>query len=132
MDTNRIMTTHVGSLVRPARLIEFLKLTESGADYDSNAFNGCLEESVAEVVEQQAEAGVDFVSDGEFGKSGSWSWYIARRIAGVIQRPATPEEIADPYLALGPWRDQAAFPEFYAEYFPVQNLRMPTAPNLSV
>ncbi len=87
---------------------------------------------MAEVVEQQAAAGVDFVSDGEFGKSGSWSWYIAKRIAGVMQRPATPEEIADPYLALGPWRDQAAFPEFYAEYFPVQNLRQPTVPNVSV
>ena len=132
MSANRIMTTHVGSLVRPARLIEFLKLTESGAEYDSNAFSACLRESVAEVVEQQAAAGVDFVSDGEFGKSGSWSWYIAKRIAGVIQRPATTEEINDPYLALGPWRDQAAFPEFYAEYFPIQNLRMAPVPNLSV
>jgi 5-methyltetrahydropteroyltriglutamate--homocysteine methyltransferase len=132
MSTNRILTTHVGSLVRPPRLVEFLKLTENGVDYDSNAFSACLEESVAEVVQQQAAAGVDFVSDGEFGKSGSWSWYIAKRIAGVIQRPATAEEISDPLLALGPWRDQAAFPEFYAEYFPIQNLRTPPAPSVSV
>ena len=132
MNANRIMTTHVGSLVRPPRLIEFLKLTENGADYDSNAFHACLRESVAEVVEQQAAAGVDFVSDGEFGKSGSWSWYIAKRIAGVVQRPATAAEIADPLLALGPWRDQAAFPEFYAEYFPIQNLRTPPTPSISV
>jgi 5-methyltetrahydropteroyltriglutamate--homocysteine methyltransferase len=132
MNVNRIMTTHVGSLVRPPRLIEFLKLTENGVDYDSNAFNACLQESVAEVVQQQATAGVDFVSDGEFGKNGSWSWYIAKRIAGVFQRPATAEEISDPLLALGPWRDQAAFPEFYAEYFPIQNLRTPPVPNVSV
>lgn len=132
MSTNRILTTHVGSLVRPPRLIEFLKLTENGVDYDSNAFSACLEESVAEVVQQQAAAGVDYVSDGEFGKSGSWSWYIAKRIAGVIQRPATAEEVSDPLLALGPWRDQAAFPEFYAEYFPIQNLRTPPVPSVSV
>jgi len=132
MPANRVLTTHVGSLVRPPRLIEFLKRTEEGLDYDKNAFEACLSESVAEVVQRQAEAGVDIVSDGEFGKSGSWSWYIARRIGGVIQRPATADEIKDPLLALGPWHDQAAFPEFYAEYFPIQNLRTPPAPTVSV
>ena len=132
MDANRILTTHVGSLIRPPRLIEFLKRTEEGLDYDHNAFEACLTESVAEVVQQQAASGVDIVSDGEFGKNGSWSWYIGRRISGIIQRPATAEEINDPLLALGPWRDLAAFPEFYAEYFPIQNLRAPSVPSRSV
>ena len=132
MNANRILTTHVGSLVRPPRLIEFLNQVENGLEYDKNAFEACLKESVAEVAQQQTAAGVDIVSDGEFGKSGSWSWYIAKRIAGVIQRPATADEIKDPLLALGPWRDQAAFPEFYAEYFPTQNLRIPPAPRVSV
>ena len=75
---------------------------------------------------------MDIVSDGEFGKNSSWSWYIARRISGITQRPATSEEINDPLLALGAWRDLAAFPEFYREYFPVQNLRAPSTPSLSV
>jgi 5-methyltetrahydropteroyltriglutamate--homocysteine methyltransferase len=132
MNANRILTTHVGSLVRPPRLIEFLNQIENGRQYDKNAYEGCLKESVAEVVQQQAAAGTDIVSDGEYGKSGSWSWYIAKRIAGVIQRPATAEEIRDPLLGLGPWRDQAAFPEFYAEYFPTQNLRTPPVPSISV
>jgi 5-methyltetrahydropteroyltriglutamate--homocysteine methyltransferase len=132
VNANRILTTHVGSLVRPPRLIEFLNQVENGFEYDSNAFKACLKESVGEVAQQQAAAGVDIVSDGEYGKNGSWSWYIARRIAGVVQRPATAEEIKDPLLALGPWRDLAAFPEFYAEYFPIQNLRAPSVPTLSV
>lgn len=44
MNGNRITTTHVGSIIRPPRLVEFLKLTENGADYDSDAFNACLQE----------------------------------------------------------------------------------------
>jgi 5-methyltetrahydropteroyltriglutamate--homocysteine methyltransferase len=132
MHADRILTTHVGSLVRPPRLIEFLKRTEDGLEYDHTAFESCLTESVAEVVQQQAASGVDVVSDGEFGKNHSWSWYIARRISGIIQRPATAEEIKDPFLALGPWRDLAAFQEFYAEYFPIQNLRAPATPSVSV
>ena len=50
MNANRILTTHVGSLVRPPKLIEFLKRTEDGLDYDHDAFEACLTESVAEVV----------------------------------------------------------------------------------
>jgi 5-methyltetrahydropteroyltriglutamate--homocysteine methyltransferase len=128
----RVLTTHVGSLVRPPQLVEFLNLSENGLPYDSDAFSECLKESVSEVVREQSAAGVDIVSDGEFGKSGSWSWYIEKRIGGVVRRPATTQEIDDPLLALKPWRDVAAFPEFYAEYFPIQNLRTAPAPMVSV
>jgi 5-methyltetrahydropteroyltriglutamate--homocysteine methyltransferase len=123
---HRILTTHVGSLVRPARLITFLEEIESGRPYDQSAYQACLSESVAEVVREQADAGVDIVSDGEFGKTGNWAWYIHRRISGFTERPSTPEEAQDPLATRSMGRDFAAFPEFYAEYFPTQGLRVPS------
>lgn len=126
MSTNqhRILTTHVGSLVRPPKLVEFLEEIESGRPYDESAHAACLQESVAEVVRQQAEAGVDIVSDGEFGKTDNWAWYIRQRISGFTDRPATAEEVNDPLATMSMGRDMAAFPEFYAEYFPTQKLRV--------
>jgi 5-methyltetrahydropteroyltriglutamate--homocysteine methyltransferase len=121
---NRILTTHVGSLVRPPNLVPFLEEIESDRPYDKSAYEACLRESIAEVVRQQAEAGVDIVSDGEFGKTDNWAWYIHQRISGFSERPATPEEAKDPLATRSMGRDFAAFPEFYAEYFPTQGLRV--------
>ena len=126
MATNkhRILTTHVGSLVRPAKLVAFLEEIEAGRPYDQDAHDACLRESIAEVARQQAEAGVDIVSDGEFGKTGNWAWYVHQRISGFSERPATPEEASDPLVTMSMGRDFAAFPEFYAEYFPTQGFRV--------
>ncbi len=124
---NRILTTHVGSLIRPPQLIPFLQEIEDGRSYDDDAFSKCLRESVSEVVRQQSEAGVDIVSDGEFGKTGNWAWYIHRRISGFSERPATPEEEKDPLVTMSRGRDFADFPEFYAEYFPTQGFRVRSA-----
>ena len=66
--TDRILTTHVGSLIRPPQLIEFWRLIEDGKSYDEVGFETCLAECVTEVVRQQAEIGIDIVSDGEFSK----------------------------------------------------------------
>ena len=83
MSANRILTTHVGSLVRPDDLVGFLRKQEVGEAYDTHAFAACLERSVADVVRQQAGAGIDIVSDGEFGKTISWSRYILERMSGI-------------------------------------------------
>ncbi len=115
-NTDRILTTHVGSLIRPPRLIEFWRLIEDGKPYDEAAFEACLTESVADVVRQQAETGIDIVSDGEFAKGLNWAFYIFKRLAGIAVRPATPQEMADPMSSMGGGRDHQAFPEFYAEY----------------
>src|SRR5579862_7566143 len=115
MNQNRILTTHVGSLIRPPQLIPFLKAIEDGGSYDEAAFAECLRDSVGEVVGRQAEAGVDIVSDGEYGKTGNWAWYIHQRIAGFTERPAMPEEERDPLVTLSRGRDFLDFPEFYAE-----------------
>ena len=82
----RILTTHVGSLVRPSRLREFLAAERDGQRYDDDAFRACLHDSVAGVVKTQADVGLDIVNDGEYGKTISWSRYVLRRLSGFEQR----------------------------------------------
>jgi 5-methyltetrahydropteroyltriglutamate--homocysteine methyltransferase len=132
MAVNRILTTHVGSLVRPPRLLEHLKKIEDGQPYDIAAHEQCLTESIAEVVRQQAEAGVDIVSDGEFAKTGNWAWYIHKRISGFTEQPATPEDMKNPLATMSLGRDMAEFPEFYAEYFPTQGFKVRPATAVNV
>ena len=92
---DRILATHVGSLVRPPQLVEFLKLIEAGQPYDKPAYEACLKASIEEVVRQQVAAGIDIVSDGEFSKGRNWAFYIHDRISGISTRQATPEEMRD-------------------------------------
>jgi 5-methyltetrahydropteroyltriglutamate--homocysteine methyltransferase len=113
---NRILTTHVGSLIRPPKLIAFWRAIEDGKPYDEAAFETCLTDSVADIVRQQAETGIDVVSDGEFAKGVNWAFYIFKRLSGIMVRPATEEEIKDPMSSMRGGRDVSAFPEFYAEY----------------
>src|SRR5262244_312944 len=109
--TSRILTTHVGSLIRPDALQEFLRARQSGKPYDQAAYDKCLADSVAAVVRRQAEAGVDVVSDGEFGKSISWSQYVLERLSGFERRPIKAGTV-NPF-ARG--ADRTRFAEFYAE-----------------
>jgi 5-methyltetrahydropteroyltriglutamate--homocysteine methyltransferase len=115
-NADRILTTHVGSLIRPPQLIEFWRAIEDGKPYDEAAFEACLAQSVAEVVRQQAEVGIDIVSDGEFSKGANWAFYVHKRLSGITVRPATAEEAKDPMASMGCGRDHQAFAEFYAEY----------------
>ena len=109
--TNRILTTHVGSLIRPQPLQEFLRAKQSGKSYDKRAYEKCLTESVAAVVREEAQAGVDVVSDGEFGKSISWSQYALERLSGFERRPIK-HDAANPFKR---GADREHFAEFYAE-----------------
>jgi 5-methyltetrahydropteroyltriglutamate--homocysteine methyltransferase len=108
--TDRTFTTHVGSLIRPPDLLEFLRARQAGAGYDAAAHAACLRRSVAGVVRQQADAGLDVVSDGEFGKSISWAQYLLERLSGFERRPVKAE--ANPF-ARG--ADRRRFAEFYAD-----------------
>src|SRR5579864_5606375 len=108
--SNRILTTHVGSLIRPPRLLELVRAKESGDAGGAQAYDQCLKDSVAEVVRRQAQAGIDIVNDGEYGKSTSWSLYALKRVSGFELRPIQPG--ADPF-ARG--ADRERFKEFYAE-----------------
>jgi 5-methyltetrahydropteroyltriglutamate--homocysteine methyltransferase len=109
--TSRILTTHVGSLIRPDALQEFLRARQSGKPYDQAAYDKCLADSVAEVVGRQAQAGIDVVSDGEFGKSISWSQYVLERLNGFERRPIKHGTV-NPF-ARG--ADRTRFAEFYSE-----------------
>jgi len=122
MANDRILTTHVGSLVRPPKLVEFLHKIEDKQPYDQSAYEACLKASIEDVVRQQAEAGIDVVSDGEFSKGRNWAFYVHDRLTGLTTRPLTPEEMKDPMASAGGGQDRIAFPEFYAEYDRVSGL----------
>jgi 5-methyltetrahydropteroyltriglutamate--homocysteine methyltransferase len=110
--TGRILTTHVGSLVRPAELVSFLKQQQNHEQYDSAAYAECLRRSVAEVVKGQVQVGIDIVSDGEFGKSISWSRYVLERISGFEERQDNTAGFR-PAIA---GKDRKDFADFYDEY----------------
>lgn len=116
-NTERIRVTHVGSLARPAELQTFLRAQENGEEYDQGAFEDCLRRSVAEVVLRQRETGIDVVSDGEFGKTQTWAWYIRDRLNGFEERPLPPSDLVGPRDPSRLGEDRRLFAEFYADYF---------------
>jgi 5-methyltetrahydropteroyltriglutamate--homocysteine methyltransferase len=107
--SERVLTTHVGSLIRPEALLPFIRAKQAGQPYDQAAYQKCLSDSVAQVVRRQAAAGIDVPSDGEFGKAISWSQYALERLSGFERRPIT----GTTSIAQG--ADRTRFAEFYAE-----------------
>src|SRR5690349_19035860 len=88
---DRILVTHVGSLVRPPAIRQIMATREQDLPYDNGAFAKLLREEVANVVHHQAETGVDVISDGEYGKAG-WIRYVAERLGGFVHREVRPGE----------------------------------------
>jgi 5-methyltetrahydropteroyltriglutamate--homocysteine methyltransferase len=80
--TDRILTTHVGSLPRPPDLQAVLQTRDRGEPYDRQAFEARLHEAVAEVVRKQVEVGLDIVTDGEMSKN-SFTNYVKDRLSGL-------------------------------------------------
>jgi 5-methyltetrahydropteroyltriglutamate--homocysteine methyltransferase len=109
----RILTTHVGSLVRPGPIAEVLRAESLGQSYDEAAFERILGPAVAEVVRRQADARVDVPSDGEFGKT-MWTQYVVERLGGIERRDLPP---GTPTAANS--KDRQDFAEFYAVYNPI-------------
>jgi 5-methyltetrahydropteroyltriglutamate--homocysteine methyltransferase len=108
--TDRILTTHVGSISRPKALTE-LSSTEIGPPEDQEEYDRRLALAVTDVVRGQVARGIDIVNDGEYGKN-SWANYILERITGFENRP---DELRRPEW-LG--RDRDRFPEFMRREFP--------------
>jgi 5-methyltetrahydropteroyltriglutamate--homocysteine methyltransferase len=109
--TERILTTHCGSLARPHDLLEIMRAKESGQPFDQESFATRVRSAVAKIVRQQIDNGLDIVCDGEQSKAG-FAVYVRERLTGFEPRPAQPEE-----SPLRRWRDVQAFPEYYEEYF---------------
>jgi 5-methyltetrahydropteroyltriglutamate--homocysteine methyltransferase len=82
LSTDRILTTHVGSLPRPPDLLAMLQARESGQGFDQAAFEVRLERAVREVVQKQVDAGIDSICDGEQSKI-SYTFYVRHRLSGI-------------------------------------------------
>ena len=104
--SERILTTHVGSLARPPRQIDFLFARERGESIDQAAFEQSTIEAVDDIVARQVDCGIDVVCDGEQGKA-SFLTYIAERLEGFSPREEQGEDL------WGESRESIAFPEFY-------------------
>jgi len=120
--SDRILTTHAGSLVRPPEILEVLKAEQVNEPIDQAAFAAKLRTAVADVVREQAAHGVDIPDDGEFGKVG-WTTYVLERFAGLEPKDASRSTL--PALA---GKDRQDFAEFYAIWGPVErSLWLPPA-----
>jgi 5-methyltetrahydropteroyltriglutamate--homocysteine methyltransferase len=105
---DRILTTHVGSLPRPADLLDMMKARLSGSTYDQAAYDARVRSAVAEIVGQQIKNGIDIVADGEMSKPGFFT-YVSERLSGFEPRPGAGPKIFA--------REREAFPEYYEDYF---------------
>ena len=106
---DRILTTHAGSLIRTPEVLAILDAVERGDDIDDAAREATLTRAVTDVVRQQADAGVDVVSDGEVGKV-NWISYLYERLSGLEVKERKP---GTPFMPAS--RDRQHFAEFYAE-----------------
>jgi 5-methyltetrahydropteroyltriglutamate--homocysteine methyltransferase len=106
--TDRILTTHCGSLPRPKDLLDLMKARIKGEPCDEQVYARRVRSAVAEIVRKQAATGIDILTDGEQGKPGFFS-YVGERLTGFEARAGA---------ALTLFADErAAFPEYYEEYF---------------
>src|SRR5712691_6838188 len=125
--TDRILTTHTGSLARPKELLDQMKVKESGEPYDHELFDRTVREAVADVVGKQAESGVNVVNDGEQSKTG-FANYIRERLTG-FEPVKTNERIGPPRTG---GREAEVFPEYYEEYYQIGYFTTRVAANVPV
>jgi 5-methyltetrahydropteroyltriglutamate--homocysteine methyltransferase len=121
--TERILTTHVGSLPRPESIKALLRTRLSGQPLDEAQLAACVAEAVMAVVCQQAEVGLDVISDGEMGKT-SFLAYAEERLTGFVPLKADAPAVPSSNVG-GSWarrldtrREWRAFREYYEEYLP--------------
>jgi 5-methyltetrahydropteroyltriglutamate--homocysteine methyltransferase len=105
--TQRILTTHVGSLPRPPDLLEMIRAREQGQPVDGAVFANRVKSAVAEAVRKQADSGIDIVADGEMGRFG-FIPYVNERLAGL-----EPRNTGGRGANWAQSREYLAFPEYY-------------------
>ena len=107
MTTNddRIRTTHIGSLPRPPELLDLLKKRQEGEDVDADEWDATVADATRDIVERQAEVGIDIANNGEQSRV-SFNWYVADRLSGIEGKRE--QEL---------WADLQEFPEYADETF---------------
>jgi 5-methyltetrahydropteroyltriglutamate--homocysteine methyltransferase len=105
--SDRILTTHTGSLPRPPDLVALLNCKELGEAYDGAAYRGRISRAIGDIVRQQADVGIDIIDDGEHSKV-NWMAYARSRLSGLA-------EIDSPPRFRGATRDSLAFPQAYED-----------------
>jgi 5-methyltetrahydropteroyltriglutamate--homocysteine methyltransferase len=114
--TDRILTTHTGSLPRPSDLLSMMTAAEGGDVADAKQFQTRLQSAVADVVRKQVHAGVDIVNDGEASKP-SYSTYVKDRLTGFNGE-------AD-VMAIADLADYPEFGERFARQGVLETLKRP-------
>ena len=121
--STRILTTHVGSMPRPEIIRSLLRTRASGQQVDDAAFVAPVKAAVAEAVRQQAQVGIDVVSDGEMSKA-SFLAYTDERLTGFVtlarDNPDVPAAASGASWAqrINTRHEWRAFREYYEEYLP--------------
>ena len=126
ISTDRVLTTHTGSLPRPKALIDLILDREQGTaialpDFEK-AFEATTAKAVDDVVEQQVACGVDVVSDGEMSKA-SYTAYIRHRVSGIEPDPRAADKGRD--IMIG--RDLLEHPDFVGTAAALPPCRFPAA-----
>jgi 5-methyltetrahydropteroyltriglutamate--homocysteine methyltransferase len=108
--TERILTTHAGSLARPTDLLDTMRERENGRPYDAQLLDRQVHDAVADRVRQQVENGIDIVTDGEMSKV-SFLGYVKDRLGG-FEPDMNTTRVAPSWQ-----REVDDFPEYYEQYF---------------
>ncbi|HXE15778.1 MAG TPA: cobalamin-independent methionine synthase II family protein [Stellaceae bacterium] len=115
----RILTTHAGSLPRPALIRELLTARKDGKITDLARLNAELPGAVNDVVAKQIEVGLDSVDDGEFGKV-NFTTYLMDRVSGLEVRPPDPNSYQYRLNMIA--RDERKFPEYFKKVYPAPTI----------
>ncbi len=114
--SDRILTTHTGSLPRPTDLAEIAHARDQREARAHAEFDALVREAVAEAVQRQVQAGIDIINDGEASKV-AYSTYVTERLTGFDGKPpARPPQV-----------EEAMFPEFYKDRVPSSRRIIPSS-----
>ena len=114
LSTDRILTTHVGSLPRPAPLFDLLEARNKGENFDQEALEAKTTEAVADIVAQQMANGIDVVSDGEMSKI-SYTFYVKHRLKGIGEVGPPGTLPGSRTRAAETQKEHLEFPDFYEQ-----------------
>jgi 5-methyltetrahydropteroyltriglutamate--homocysteine methyltransferase len=111
--TDRILATHVGSLVRTPEIMQGMKARTLNQPYDQDRLAADVKRGVHDVVRKQIEVGIDIPNDGELGRHG-FSTYAHQRLSGLEARELEPGESVWSFTT---GSEQAQFREFFEQYY---------------